>query len=459
VLTLVGFALRFYRLGEWSFWIDEALTNIRAQAHYDLLSYFQHLTPLSIILQAQAFQIYGITEWSARLVPALIGVASIPLLYFPARRYFGTTTALIAALLLVVSPWHLFWSQNARFYVPLLLFYNLALFALLKTLEENRSRYLVLFVVFAFLAFGERPLAIVIVPVAAAYLILLRVLPFPKPPGFNRKNILLLALPFALGLSVDLVTFIVQGRSLLLDHLSIFLGNAIDDPIRIVLLVCFSIGVPLVALAFFSGVILVLAKNRIGLLLFVSAVLPVLILAAINPFVFTVDRYVFVTLPAWIILAAHACSELFRKLAHDQKLLAVGIVFMLVGDTMGANLLYYHANHGNRLNWRDGFARVQREKHPHDRVVTTWPELAAYYADYDVIAFSDVQIDDILGSNSRWWFVYDSESVWLFNPHLLKEWIEENAILVDMQYLRVRETINLKVLLYDPVIHAHLRDS
>jgi predicted membrane-bound mannosyltransferase len=126
-ITLIAAALRFYKLGEWSFWGDEVFT-----IGFQEDGFSKSLTT-SLIHGITGW--LGVTEWTARLVPALIGVLSTPIFYFLIKRVFSFPVALFAALLLAVSPWHLYWSQNARFYTLLLLFYSLGLFLFLIGLE------------------------------------------------------------------------------------------------------------------------------------------------------------------------------------------------------------------------------------------------------------------------------------------------------------------------------------
>ena len=71
---------------------------------------------------------FGKDEWTARLIPALIGIFTIPVFYFLLKRTFNRCLAWMGSALLAVSTWHLYWSQNARFYISLLLFYTLASF-------------------------------------------------------------------------------------------------------------------------------------------------------------------------------------------------------------------------------------------------------------------------------------------------------------------------------------------
>jgi mannosyltransferase len=135
-ITLLVAALSFYKLGVSSFWIDEISTIGQGQAHYnDLESIIRNIPPtrnwipISSILTGQVLNGLGTSEWSARSVPAIIGVISIPALYYPIKRLFSPGVGLVTVLMLTVSPWHLYWSQNARFYTSLMLFFSPALLA------------------------------------------------------------------------------------------------------------------------------------------------------------------------------------------------------------------------------------------------------------------------------------------------------------------------------------------
>jgi len=152
-ITLLAAALRFYQLGAWGFWIDEIYTINRALGGVASDAF---TNPLSFRLIGLALASLGTDEFNARLLPAVIGVISIPVFYFPIRRLFGTTTALLAVLLLAVSPWHLHWSQNARFYTALVLFYGLAELFFFFWMESDNLWYLLPTGLFFGLAILER---------------------------------------------------------------------------------------------------------------------------------------------------------------------------------------------------------------------------------------------------------------------------------------------------------------
>ncbi len=153
-IILLAAVLRFYKLGEWSFWIDEIYTINHAMHHFsrpelilENIPPSRDWVPVSVILTAQVLNILGINEWSARLVSAGIGVLTLPILYFALRKTFGNQVILIALLLLAISPWHIFWSQNARFYTSLLLLSTLALFAFYYAIEHDLPVFLLAFYV------------------------------------------------------------------------------------------------------------------------------------------------------------------------------------------------------------------------------------------------------------------------------------------------------------------------
>lgn len=451
-IVLLATALRFYRLGQWSFWVDEIFTVNRAQANLLEATSVQYWKqPPSLYLIAGALQLLGVSEWSARLAPALIGIVSIVILYFPIRRVFGTIVALLAVLLLAVSPWHLYWSQHARFYTAVLLFYTLAMFAFFIGFERDRPWYLVASWVLLLLAFRERVFAAVLLPVMLGYLILLRLLPFEKPSGYRPRNLLIVLGPPIAYAFYELFELFTGGNPPLVDAYRVFTSwpfRPIEDPFRMGMFVVLNIGVPLTALSIFSGIYLTLRKNRAGLFFFLGAVIPVALLVLANPFIVTRDRYVFVVLTSWAILGAVGVKELYSKTNGQGKLLALGVMALLVLDAATANLLYYQVNNGNRRDWRGAFALVEARSSHNDIVVSTWQEVGDYYMDRDVISWLDLKPDAVVQSGQRVWFVTDSEVVWINRE--LKEWVTRNAELVEVKYLRTPQDFALYIQLYDP---------
>jgi len=449
-ITLLAIVLRFYKLGEWSFWIDEIFTVRRVQAHINVETIIdQWWQPsLSLILTGGVLHVLGVSEWSARLVSAVIGIISIPVLYFPIKRLFGPGVGLVAAVLLAVSPWHLYWSQNARFCTSLMLLYSLAFFAFFFGIERDRPRYILVFLLLLFLAQGERLIALLLVPVVVCYLLLLKIMPFEKPPGLRPRNLLLILLPGIVVGIHQVYSLVATGWFYLSHAIDVFVGKPIDDPFRLLAFIGFNIGIPLMSLAFFGGIYLLLEKSRAGLFVFTSALVPLLLLVIVSPFIFAKDRYVFITLPSWIILAAIAVKETLSHFRERGIVLAIGVLVLLLADAGGANLLYYQINRGNRRDWKGAFALIQERRAENDIIVSTRPELGTYYLGQEVRWMGDITPDVAAKSGERIWFVTDSESVWVTGE--IRMWVEENCELIDVRALRVPEDISLRVYLCDP---------
>ena len=462
LITLLAAALRFYKLGEWSFWIDEIYTINHALAHFstprlvlDNIPPVSNWVPVSVILVAQALNLWGVSEWSARLASVMIGVLSIPILFFPTRRIFGKGVAFFAVLFLAVSPWHIFWSQNARFYTSLMLFYMLALFAFYFAMEEDKPIYLILFFVAVYFAASERLSALFIFPVILIYLAMIWILKFGRPKGMNFRNLLLLALPLFIGGAVELYSWIAKGESRFFADFTWFFQYRNDDPIRLLGNVSFNIGIPLMVLALFSGLILIMRRYRAGLLMTVNAVVPLALLVAANPFIFTKDRYIFMVLFSWVLLTAVAIQELLSHLSGQHQWLAIGVLALLLLDAGGDMLLYYRINHGNRADWKMAFQTIQQQSQPDDVVVTYWPEFRPFYLDREFIPYEEIDVLTLLKSDRRYWFVLDAETIWANAK--VKAFVEKNGRLIDVLYLRTPDDFYLRIYLFDP--HQPLASS
>ena len=442
LIIFIGAALRFYKLGEWSFWSDEMFT---VEGKEDGFNYTFLRQSLSLELIQITVGLFGINEWNARLVPALIGLVSIPALYFPIRKMFNPTVSLAAALLLAVSPWHLYWSQNARFYVALLLLYNLALLAFYFALEDDRPLYYLLSLVLLGLAVKERLLALFFIPVILGYLVSLVILPFEKPVGLRRwRNLVLF---FMLP---SLILALLFARPYLLNFSGWMygFGFANNSPLWLLTGIVFYLGVPTVCAGGLGALYLLRQKSRAGLLLSLGAGAPVLLLVAVAPFHYTANRYVFMILVSWLILAAVAAVELLRQAPQTIKVLAMSALVLLLLDPLVSNILYYRYQNGNRDNWKGALTWVREHKQDGDLVVTMNRELGDYYLQDKTIHFQELDITDIADNGTRAWFVEDM-TVQTSLPEV-SAWLEQNARLVANFDVHVQaRNFKMRVYVYD----------
>lgn len=117
--TLGGFALRVYRLGAESLWYDETVSaHLAAQGIPDLLAHTAgdiHPPGYYLLLHLWT-RLAGDSEFALTFFSLFFGVLLIPLTYALARRLLGQRVGLWSALLVAVSPYNLWYSQEARMY-------------------------------------------------------------------------------------------------------------------------------------------------------------------------------------------------------------------------------------------------------------------------------------------------------------------------------------------------------
>lgn len=122
LLTGAALALRLFHIDAQSVWYDESFAIAQAAKPWGAL--FDALVleggrhpPLHYWLLHVWFGLTGLGAFQARLLSALAGAASVPLLYAVARRLVAAPVALVAALLLTVSQIAVYFSQEARAYM------------------------------------------------------------------------------------------------------------------------------------------------------------------------------------------------------------------------------------------------------------------------------------------------------------------------------------------------------
>ena len=117
-VTLAGFLLRAHRLAAQSLWSDEDITLDRAaQPLGELLSSLpvEH-APLYFALMRLWTRLAGASDLALRYPSLAFGVLAIPLVAFMAARFSGRRTALVAAAVVAVNPFMVWYGQEARMY-------------------------------------------------------------------------------------------------------------------------------------------------------------------------------------------------------------------------------------------------------------------------------------------------------------------------------------------------------
>jgi 4-amino-4-deoxy-L-arabinose transferase-like glycosyltransferase len=145
-LLLIAFGLRVYQLPAQSLWSDEGLSLYRAR-----LSLRENLTnvivvppgvptldtnpPLYFVALGMLRAVAGESEYALRFVSVLAGVLLVPLLYVTGKRLFSEQAGLLAALLGTVSPFLVWYAQEARMYTLLATLSLASVYLLLRAID------------------------------------------------------------------------------------------------------------------------------------------------------------------------------------------------------------------------------------------------------------------------------------------------------------------------------------
>jgi mannosyltransferase len=197
LLVILAAALRLYRLGSNSLWVDEFVTvrtaslsltqiigeNIRNQSFEP---------PLYFWLIHWILQTFGGSETILRFPSAVAGTLTVPVLWLLTREVTGRgAAAWLSAGLLTLNPLHLWYSQEARPYALLILFSGLAMLSLARAARGNDRAAWFAFAAWTLVAVFTHAVALLLLGVAWTWALLTR----------NRRQVIPLVATSALVLA------------------------------------------------------------------------------------------------------------------------------------------------------------------------------------------------------------------------------------------------------------------
>jgi 4-amino-4-deoxy-L-arabinose transferase-like glycosyltransferase len=395
LVTALAAVLRLYKLGAWSFWVDEIFTLDDSTGKGGLGLYHGMTFPLSYILIGVSLSRFGISEWSARIVPALFGIATPAMIYFLARKSFGELTSIIATVIVAISPWHLYWSQMARFYTMTLFFSAASLLVLYKGLEEDKRSYIIVAGILMVLGALSHYSALLILVAILAYGVVLMALRWSRPLGFTLNNWLIYLAPFIAGA----ILVGARASSLLAKYTAGYpTGTTFSNPIKGAIYMLISTGYrlePAIAFLALVGALIGLPRRSRGVLFLACAVIvPIVLLVISGMMSHAENRYAFVTLPAAALLAGSVISSIVKWLWNKNRLIAATIPVALLIPMLQHDVSYFGpVSNGERWNYRAA-AEYLRDHADDDDIIysSMWTPLAYYLKDTNLVV-QDLNVD------------------------------------------------------------------
>jgi mannosyltransferase len=118
-LTVLAAAVRLPQLQADSLWFDEAATWSQVHNSFPAMlsaTIRDNYPPLYNAVTWGFVQAFGDSEWVLRLPAALFGIALVPMVYLLAKQAAGRAAGHLAALLIALSAFHVWYSLEARMY-------------------------------------------------------------------------------------------------------------------------------------------------------------------------------------------------------------------------------------------------------------------------------------------------------------------------------------------------------
>ncbi len=363
--ALVFGLIRFFRLGEWSLWMDEALTLTDAQriadgdlhnpAGYGLVVGF-----------ARLFSDHP-SEVHLRLLPALVGWACIPLCYWAFRPLLSRRAAAGAAILLALSPWHLFWSQSARFYTLAQATSLLGAGWFVRGLWSARGgRWATLGVAVALCAALFHISGAIVAGALLGAGLLVRLAGVTRPPEFDRILVRAAAPAFLLLLCVS-----PWAIGWLRHHLG---QKPEADLVHFILTCGYFFGVSLLAGCVYGAWIALRERGAGQVFVLAVPVIVLVTLCVVGTQSLVSAQYAFCVFPFACALAALALDSRATPAPVRVFWLLVLALPLAVGD-----MLYLTSREGERPRWRDAWEYVASERDPGDLVIGMGAQVGEHY--------------------------------------------------------------------------------
>ncbi|MGA2120601.1 MAG: glycosyltransferase family 39 protein [Methanoregula sp.] len=370
-LTIVGLFLRFYNLGFNSLWLDEASTYTFASMSipgiWQATMSGEFNPPLFYWIEHLMLTL-GNNEVILRFVPALLGVLTIPLIYFVGKEFVDRNVGIIAAAACAFSPFLIYYSQEARAYSLGLFFVAFAMFFFLKALKTNETRSWALFGVLSALAFWSHFYTLVIIGAMGLYALAVKIPEFRhdirtiKPLVAAGAVFAIICLPLII-VTIQLFakrtasapTFGIQGIDIVPETFRELSGFS-------------TIAMYLLLLLFAVGIVQAfLLDRKKGIFLLALTLLPFAISWILSYRIPMVPRYLIVFAPVFFVGIALAYKPVFTVISNRGVVYGFIALMVLLSVTTPFFTSYY--SQYSKEDWRGFSGQIQNITQPGDLLV------------------------------------------------------------------------------------------
>jgi predicted membrane-bound mannosyltransferase/DNA-binding beta-propeller fold protein YncE len=189
-VILLALFTRFYDLGARVMSHDEGL-----HTYFSWLLYrgqgYQHSPmmhgPFQFHIVALSYFLFGASDFSARIPAVLFSIATVWMVWYW-RRYLGRSGALIAGVLLVISPYMLYYGRYVRNESFVAFSGVLLLYAMLRHLEVGGKKYLYMLALAQVLHFASKETAFIYTAQALLFMAIYFIARITRKPWDGKEN-------------------------------------------------------------------------------------------------------------------------------------------------------------------------------------------------------------------------------------------------------------------------------
>ncbi|NIR44988.1 MAG: hypothetical protein GWN53_11225 [Gammaproteobacteria bacterium] len=409
LLTLCGMAaaLRLYRLTYWNIEGDE-INTLRDSLAFPglfnsakpLLFFFNHYLIAPLI---------DLDEFGLRFLPVVFGILAVPAMYWLGRRTLGATVGLFAAFLVAFSPWHLYWSQYARYYS--LVFLLSACFPLLLYLgfRDRKPRLVVAGLAAAAAAILAHASVGLLLAAFGVWLALTVVPRLQLRRSTSRWTLV------ATGLIGAVIVGIVLYR--LLPQLIGWNNLAQDWGHN-------AVSLPLSYIDWLSPIVLLFGaagtawmwrdgERALAWLIAISVTLPLVVLCVLSLAVPVSTSYLFSTTPLVLLACAYFLDRLTSVGPRVMGIRIVVAASALAIVAAGGPHIISHYRDGSRLDFRSAADYLRRNAPKDDLLLSDQPRVLTYYLAEHTVQQFERAAASLVDAADRARRISDDGEIWI----------------------------------------------
>lgn len=170
LVVIVGFVLRVWNLGGMSLWVEEQFSTIAGNSIVNAGSPIlgdttYHRAYLYTLSTALFIRIFGLSEFSVRLLPLIVSTFTIIFIYIFLKLSLSKKYALLGAFIFSLSDFALLYARLNRFYIALSLLVIINIYFVYNAFILKKIKYLGWSYIFAFLIPGFEISSIIFLPI------------------------------------------------------------------------------------------------------------------------------------------------------------------------------------------------------------------------------------------------------------------------------------------------------